>query len=39
MTRIELKLGSVITRDQKRQRMTSFGSGEKVCNLEINYHF
>ena len=27
--RIELKLGSVITRNKKRQQMTSFGSGRK----------
>ena len=39
MPRIELKLGSVITLGKRRQQMTSLGSGEKMCNLQIRYHF
>ena len=31
MPRIELKLGSVITLDKRRQQMRSFGSGGKKC--------
>ena len=39
MPRIELNLGSAITLDKRRQQMKSFGSGEKVCNLQIRYDF
>ena len=31
MPRIELQLGSVITRDKRRQQLTSFCSGGKKC--------